>query len=68
MSAAVFTATPELADEYGRICAKYCNRDGKVEGDNRYLFMAELALALCAGGAHGKSEAWVRELALGLAR
>jgi hypothetical protein len=57
--------TGELADEYGRICAKYLDPAGHVRGDERYLFLTELALALRVGGAHGEGEQRIRELAWG---
>jgi hypothetical protein len=52
--------TPDLADAYGRVCARYADADGQVRGENRYLFMCELALILTHGGEHGLRDAEVR--------
>jgi hypothetical protein len=56
---AVWQQTPEIADAYGRVCAKYQDGYGDVRGDDRYAYMFELALILRCGGEHGLSDAQV---------
>lgn len=65
---AALHATPELADEYGRITARYTDHDGHIRGENRYLSRRGRARARARRGArvHRRASAHhrVRETAV----